>query len=333
MEGGTGSNTGFGAATSGQTQFAAIQAIGSVPTASEVYLYQDRVKMTDSTGGFQWWATDPTVSLGIISILIRTQNAGVTIADGDVEVFARRHTSLYDNFRLNVAAGGFSALPLASAPDINNTTGYFDGAWDAGTGSAMQVGDVLSNTFAGKTDGKYVVTAVTDSGATGTFTWYEVGDLTPFADDDTFTSSNRNGTINGAPTPAVGGPTEVGAGNGGTVTVTLGQADVDHSGDGVTEPYSITVDAQTNVPIAKVYERLKYVTRRGADEAILFGAGTNVRGESYRGLDGIFEWDANTSAMTEGDDIDIGADWSARLMGYNNTNTPTYITVTDQQTL
>jgi hypothetical protein len=97
-DGGTCNVTGSGAATSGSTQYAAIQAIGSVPTSTEVYLYQDRVKMTDSTGGFQWWTTDPTVSLGIISILIRTLNAGVTIADGDVEVFARRYTSLYDNF-------------------------------------------------------------------------------------------------------------------------------------------------------------------------------------------------------------------------------------------
>jgi len=336
-DGGTGSNTGSGAATSGQTQYAAIQAIGSVPTASEVYLYQNRVKMTDSLGAFQWWATDPTVSLGIISVLLRTQNAGVTIADGDVEVFSRRYTSLYDNFRLNVAAGGFSALPLASAPDINNTTGYFDGAWDAGTGSAMVVGDALSNTFAGKTGGKYVVTAVTDGGATGTFTWYEIGDLTPFADNDTFTSTNRNGTIMGAPTAAVGGPTETGAGNGGSVTVTLGHTDVDHTGDGVTEPYSIEVDAQTDVAIGDVYERLKYITRRGADAADLFGAGTNVPGESYRGLDAIFEWDAEGGGGldVEGDDIFTttgGSTWTARLMGYSTGTTPTYLTTTDQQT-
>lgn len=336
-DGGTLNVTGSGAATSGSTQYAAIQAIGSVPTASEVYLYQDRFKMTDSTGGFQWWTTDPTKSLGIISVLIRTLNAGVTIADGDVEVFARRYTSLYDNFRLNVSTGGFSALPLASAPDINNTTGYWDGAWDAGTGTAMQVGDVLSNTFSGKTGGKYVVTDVTDSGATGTFTWYEVGDLTPFADNDTFTSANRNGTIQGTPTAAVGGPTETGAGNGATVTITLGQTDVDHTGDGVTEPYSIEIDAQGDVPIATVYEVIKYRTRRGASATDLFGAGTNVPGESYRGLDGLFEYDANTGTMTEGDDINNAASagsptWTARLAGYNSTNSPTYITVMDQQT-
>jgi len=96
---GTGSNTSVGAATSGRSLWPAVQAIGSVPTATEVFLYQNRFKMTDSLGAFQWWATDPAVSLGIVSILVRVINAGVTIADGDVEVFARRYTSLYDNFR------------------------------------------------------------------------------------------------------------------------------------------------------------------------------------------------------------------------------------------
>jgi hypothetical protein len=124
-DGGTMNVTGSAAAVSGQSLYASIQAIGSVPAVTEVYLYQERQKMTDFAGNFQWWATDPTVSLGIIDILIRVQLNGTSIADGDVEVFARRYTSLYDNFRLNVAAGGRSALPLASAADINNTTGYF----------------------------------------------------------------------------------------------------------------------------------------------------------------------------------------------------------------
>ena len=331
-DGGTGTVDVAVAGSSGTTVYSAIQAIGSVPTATEVYVIQDRVKLTDSTGGFQWWTTDPTVSLGIISVLIRVQDMGVSIAEGDVEVFARRYTSLYDNFRLNVSGGGFSALPLASAPDINNTTGYFDGAWDAGTGTAMLVGDVLNNTFAGKTGGAYVVTAVTDGGATGTFTWYEVGDLTPFADNDTFTSSNRNGTIMGAPTAAVGGPTETGAGNGATVTITLGTTTVDHDGDATAEPYSITVDSQGDVPISTVYEVIKYRTRRGATTTDLFGAGVNVPGETYRGLEIQAQYDGPVGVFTEGDDVDIAAkpQYSSRVVSVNTTDT--YVMLTDNQT-
>ena len=71
---------------------------------------QERFKLADSaTGLVQYWATDPNVSLGIISIAVMIQNSGVLIAEGDLEVFSRRYTSLYDNFRLNVAAGGFQA--------------------------------------------------------------------------------------------------------------------------------------------------------------------------------------------------------------------------------
>ena len=231
---GTGSNTPDAGETDGITKYTAIQAIGSVATASEVYVVQDRIKLANAadSAGFQFWTTNPAVSLGIISVLIRTRTQGVDIADEDLEVFARRYTSLFDNFRLNVAAGGFSALPLASAPDINNTTGYWAGVWQSGTGTAMLVGDVLDNTTGGKEGGAYVVTAVADSGATGTFEYYNVGDLTEFATTDTFTSANRNGTINGAPTANVGGPTETGAGNGGTVTITIGHVLADHDGSG-----------------------------------------------------------------------------------------------------
>lgn len=327
---GTMNVTGSGAATSGQTLFSSIQVIGSVPTATEVYLYQNRFKMTDSTGGFQWWTTDPTVSLGIIDILIRVINAGVTIADGDVEVFGRRYTSLYDNFRLNVATGGRSALPLASSPDINNTTGYWAAVWDAGTGSPMEVGDYLSNTFAGKTGGRYVVTAVTDGGATGSFEYYTVGDLTEFADNDTFTSANRNGTIMGSPTANDGGPTDTDAGEGGTVTISFGTTTSDHDGDGTAEPYSITVDAQSDVPASKVYERIKYVTRRGADESVLFGAGVNIPGESYRGLEVQAQYDTPVGTFTEGDDITGAGGYTARVLSVNTADT--YVMLADQQT-
>jgi hypothetical protein len=205
-DGGAGSGSPITGESDGITKYTAIQAIGSVPTATEVYIAQERIKLANSIDdtGFQFWATDPTLALGIISVLIRTRTQGVDIADEDLEVFARRYTSLYDNFRLNVAAGGFSALPLASAPDINNTTGYFAAVWSNGGGTEMFVGDVLDNTTGGKTGGSYVVTAVADSTGTGTFEYYEVGDLTAFANTDTFTSANRTGDINGAPTANVG---------------------------------------------------------------------------------------------------------------------------------
>ena len=343
-DGGTGSNTGSGAATSGLTRYAAIQVIGSVPAVTEVYLYQNRFKMTDYLGQFQWWTTDSTVSLGIISVLVRIRNAGTLLADGDLEVFARRYTSLYDNFRLNVAAGGFSALPLASSPDINNTTGYRTAQCSSGV-SDFDVGNYIyvGANWASATK-KGVITAVNGTVTDPDIDYYLIGDLTDFVGTDSIqeydpiTEADGDGSATvdsvGA---ASGGPTDSSSGEGGTVTVSIGGFYVDHDGDSNNEPYSIQIDAQNNVPIAKVYERIKYITRRGADEADLFGAGVNIPGESYRGLDGIFEYDATSSApLTEGDDITVSATgWTARLLHDNVTPTAaaaTYIAVTDQQT-
>ena len=330
-DGGAGNGTSTAISETGNHLYSSIQVIGSVPTATEVYLVQERQKMSDSEGTFQWWTTDTNVSLGIIDVLIRVRLNDTYVADGDVEVFGRRYTSLYDNFRLNIAAGGRSALPLASAPDINNTTGYWAGVWQTGTGTPMLVGDLLSNTTAGKLEGKYVVTAVADGGATGTFEYYNTGDLTDFATTDTFTSVNRNGIIDGAPTANSGGPTDGGAGEGGTVTIVLGTTTVDHDGDAIAEPYSVTINAQNDVSASKVYERIKYATRRGATTADLFGAGVNVPGETYRGLEAQAQYNTPTGTFGEGEDVDVLATgFTARVISVNTTDT--YVMLTDQQT-
>ena len=340
---GTGATTASVAGVNGESVFSAIQAIGSVPTATEVYIYQDRNKLQGwgQADTFQWWVTDADLSLGIISILAQVKDSGTLVADGDVEVFARRYSALYDNFRLNVATGGFSALPLASAPDINNTTGYSNSGTLASVTGTPTVGNgvYVGGTFA-TADAKGVVTA----GDATNFDYYLIGDLTDLGSTTAvtgydFATSADDGfsATTGTKGDASGGPTDATATNGGTVTITLGHVDVDHTGAGGTEPYSMQIDCQGDVPIASVYERIKYVTRRGGDAADLFGAGTNVPGESYRGLDAIFEWDATGGAglNADGDDIDTitgGSTWTARLMANSTGTTPTYFTATDQQT-
>lgn len=352
-DGGTGASTSSVAGISGTTQFSAIQAIGSVPTATEVYLIQDRIKLTDSTGGFQWWTTDPTVSLGIVSILVRVQDMGVSIADGDVEVFARRYTALYDNFRLNVAAGGFSALPLASAPDINNTTGYFTTNLSTSTGTWTVGNGIYQGTNWATATARGVITGGDNLGtADPDVEYYLVGDLTDLStgavatkeyDFATGLDADASATTVDSKGNNLGGPTDSTAGEGGTVTLALGGFLVDHTGNGVNEAYSVQFDAQGDVPIAKVYERLKYITRRGAPNTDLFGSDVNIPGETYRGLSALYEYDANGGTnMTEGDDVDNDngalAEWTARLLHQNTTGdgedvgSTTYITVTDQQT-
>lgn len=339
------------AGVNGEHVFSAIQAIGSVPTATEVYLIQDRAKVASWDGSFQWWATDADASLGIISILIQVKDSGTLIADGDVEVFARRYSALYDNFRLNVAGGGFSALPLASAPDINNTTGYrtFTGDTLTGTGT-FTVGngiyDASAGSFANATK-KGVITAVSGTTTEPVIEYYLVGDLTDFVASDTIQEYDYSTGLDGdadiagagilAPSNTSGGPADTSAGEGGSVTITLAHADVDHDGDGTPEPYSVTVDCQSDVPIAKVYEHIKYVCRRGQDNSFWDTNSSNIPGETYRGLDTFVEFDgAVGGAMTDGEDITGQNGYTARLAGYSTSvawaSAADYITLSDSQT-
>lgn len=346
--GGTGSTTNSTAATSGFTRFTAIQAIGSVPTATEVYIVQDRIKLANSadSAGFQFWATDPTVSLGIVSVLIRTHNAaaGVTnvdgIADSDLEVFSRRYTSLYDNFRLNVAAGGFSALPLASAPDINNTTGYRRVTEVAATGTGpFVVGDVATEAVSGA---QVVITAVGGTTATPILEYYPVGNLDDLfgSGAQTLTGSPSGATMTtAAPVANLLGPTDATSGEGGTVTITIGHTTRDHDNSGTAEPYSIIVNAQSNVAIAKVYERIKYVTRRGSDNTFWDTVSTSVPGEQYRGIERLAYYAPNTGTLVQGEDLvnETQAGQTMRLVADNAAAAgegvgQDYVTLMDVQT-
>jgi hypothetical protein len=203
-------------------------------------------------------------------------------------------------------------------------------------GNYMYVG----GTFATATK-KGVITAVAGTVADPDISYYLIGDLTDFATSDAIKEYDPVTQADGDGTATVdtvsansGGPTDAGAGEGGTVTLALGGFDVDHTGDGTTEPYSVQLNCQTDVPIAKVYERMKYITRRGATTTELFGAGVNVPGESYRGLEHLYEYDAESGTQVEGDNVDNdnGAllEWTARLL-HNNT-VLNYVTVTDEQT-
>lgn len=344
--GGTGATASSTAATSGISQFTAIQAIGSVPTATEVYIVQNRIKLANSASstGFQFWDTDPDVSLGIISVLIRTTNAGAVIQGGDLEVFARRYGSLYDNFRLNVSAGGFSALPLASSPDINNTTGYRRLTGSAGTGT-FTVGNAIyvGASYAAATK-KGIITSVGGTGAAPIIQYYLIGDLTDFANTnaikefDFIAGADGDATCtSGTPVANLLGPTDTTSGEGGTVTITIGHATADHDNDTNQEPYSVTVDALSNVPIAKVYERLKYVTRRGSDNTFWTTVSSNVPGEQYRGLEQLIYVDTPTGTLIDGENLvnETKTGLEMRLMGDNSGAAggaaQRYITITDAQ--
>ncbi len=310
------------AGVNGSTTYTAIQAIGSVSTATEVYIVQNRIKLANSvsnthlasTNGFQFWSTDQAAALGIISVLIRTESAGEIIADSDLEVFARKYGSLYDNFRLRVDAGGFSALPLASAPDLNNTTGYYKMTSSAGSEAEFLAGNAIYQGASWATATSKGIITKTVTGANPTVEYYMIGDLEPFLTGantvteykiNDATPGDGDGTITTVVAAQVAnddGPLDSGAGEGGTVTIDIGHTVYDHDNTGTAEPYSITIDCQGDVPIAKVYEKIKYVCRRGSDNS--FWEGTcSIDGEQYRGLEKTIYYSDPTGTMVEGEDL------------------------------
>jgi len=310
----------------------------------EVFAIQDRIKLSDAaTNSFQWWATDPGVSLGIVSILVTTRDSGVLISAGDVEVFARKYGSLYDNFRLNVAAGGFSALPLASAPDINNTTGFRRNV-TTGTAGTWNVGNLI---YVGASFAAATMKGVITAESAGIIEYYPVGDLTDLTGSEAIKEYDpvAEGDGDATATGAVGGsianllgPTDPASGEGGTVTITIGHTTVDHDNSGTAEPYSITVDAQSNVSAAKVYEKLKHALRRGSDNTFWDTTSCSVPGEQFRGLEALYYYDAPTTTMVEGEDIvnETQSGLTARLLSDNASAagedvSQDYITVTDLQ--
>ena len=69
-DGGIGSSTSSTAGVNGEHIFSAIQAIGSVPTATEVYLIQNRQKVASWDDTFQWWATDADASVLTLVVVV-----------------------------------------------------------------------------------------------------------------------------------------------------------------------------------------------------------------------------------------------------------------------
>lgn len=114
------------ASVTGETLWTNIYTLGTIVAGVDIYVIQDQSKITS------WWSS------GHVDVLIKVREAGTLIDSGNITVFARQNpsggnASLYDNFALDLSAGGRQAVPLATALDLNNTNshatilGWFDG--------------------------------------------------------------------------------------------------------------------------------------------------------------------------------------------------------------
>lgn len=271
------------AGVTGESLWANIFTIGTIESNTHIYVNQNAL-----TGGEEgellvgyktatdWWAD------GHIDILANVIEVGVEIDEAVLQVFARQHSKTYDHFELtDLSSGGRNPVPLSTGNDLDNQIGYRQLVTDAETGggwSSSDVGIVITGTV--DSTEKAVLTSVTGTGPNYTMQYYLIGDpQNDFEDNDVFRDpgSTKTATV-------FGSPTDVNPSTWTDVTLAFGAVARDVNENDTNENYSVLVDCGSRADLQEVYQRLKYITRRG-DTSDILGADGALQGQFYIGED------------------------------------------------
>ena len=317
------------AAESGQSVWACIYTLGSLESDTELYVVQvddfTEVATPDFTKLTSWWDSDVDftgadgVSSGHIDILVKVREAGSLIDYGKLIIFARQYSKLYAHWSLTVI-GGRTPVPLAMGDDLNNENGPRQLLTNADTGTWNQadVGKVIQEQ--GNTPNKAIITSLSGTSPNFTIQYYLIGNLEDFISTDVLEdeAQTKTITVNGA-------PTNVGPAADTSITATFGGTTGDVNQDGTDEYYSCTIDCN-NQPLSEVYERLKYLTRRGESSDIDDNAAAGmVRiGEFYRSVGQYYIPYDNGSVdnpFTEGEEITATGSFTCILVSKHDRGT------------
>ncbi|MHA2067472.1 MAG: hypothetical protein ACXABY_24155, partial [Candidatus Thorarchaeota archaeon] len=242
-----------GSTLTGETLWANVFTLGTLEDNTDLYIIQARQKLS------AWWTT------GQIDVLVRVaenssnlSDASTLIGYGVLTVFARQYSKLYDNFSVDVSAGGRNAVPVGTGADLNNTSGYRTFTGSSGSGTFV-VGEVIDEAVS---LAKGVVTAVAGTTSDPILDYYLIGDVT--IDINSSGAQTVTGADSGAQcqsaAPSAAGPD---TGTTATITVTFGSISRDINNGAGAQPYDVEIDVQA-VSLANMYERTKFLTRRGA---------------------------------------------------------------------
>jgi len=274
---GTGAGSSTAAALTGENTWANMFTLGTIETNTAIYVVQDTAKVS------AWWPT------GQIDVLLRVLEAGSTVgANGgdirDIFIGAREYSKLFDHFISNDITGGRNPVPLATAADLNNTTGQYTIALTSAD-ITFAVGDrfIVSGTPAKEG----TVTAFTGSPATSIDYYLSGTSLTQFAASDVIVkvgTTTPDSTINGSPTDLVAdyGTTT-------PVILTFAYSTQNLNNGAGAKPYDCSIDLGGRT-VKQMYEWVKFITRRGAvaTPQLKTGTGTiaspafaNINGEQY----------------------------------------------------
>lgn len=282
----------------GETVWANTYTLGGIEDYVRLYVAQDNVEIDN------WWGE------GHFDILIMISELDTLIDNGDLTIYARQGTKFYDHFIINVSEGGRNAIPLATGPDTNNLNGYRSVPVSSAT-TTFTTGELVT----GGTNGGQGVVTLNVGDPTTSFEYYLVSDVTQdFTNGETLTGdiAGANGTA--------GTPSSTGASGYSDVTVTFGWNNTfDIDNDLTNESYSAVINCNSR-PLSEVYERLKYITRRG-ETATLNG----IEGQQYIGIDYRVDYLALTGTILTGDTVTQSvlsgtATVSAEVVGHNTTD-------------
>lgn len=297
--------------TTGEMIWANLYSIGTIESDTHIYLYQgiiaddSRERVSSWNDATQDWWGDGHIDI-CVPIKDITQTTWSIIDGGYVSVFARKGGTLYDNFETTTSttSGGRNPIPLATAVDLDNPTGY-----KSITTTAVGTDDfAVGNEIEGGTSGaRGIITNITGTSPTYTFHYYLIDD--PLTDFQTAAETITNNDATGSATkdgnaPANQGPalstwftanTFPTIGAGGHTYVAY---DVDD--DSTDENYGVTIDCNQN-PLTEVYEWLKYITRRGNTTTT---DTDGIAAEQYIGGEVYLSWTGSvTGTIAEGADV------------------------------
>lgn len=318
IEGGGGNSaTQDAAAVSSEQIWANLYSIGTIESDTHIYLYQGTVSDTTRSRKYSisnqspdrdWWG-DQHIDVCIYTRDFTQSGPSNVIDTGYIKAFARKGSSYYDNFETatSLTSGGRNPIPINTAADLDNPTGYKSITFTAGSGS-WNVGNEITGD---SSNARAIITQIDNPGSTQTLHYYLIGDpqinfqtaAEGVTNEDTAATGTKDGNA-----PADEGPGDSGWFTGaGTPSIAFTFDTYDIDDDGTDEWYGITVNCNGN-PLSEIYEWLKYITRDGSRTT---GGTYNVAytdgitGEQYVGAEVYLKYSGAVSGGTidEGDDV------------------------------
>jgi len=291
------------ASSAGESAWAGITSIGAIQDNTKAYIFQE--DMDEPAGSFKeskvvatkstdsWWPQE-----GHLDILLKTKEADSVVgprpgatSNAVATFLMRQYSKTFSHFIGTALAtsGGNTVVPFSTGDDLDNTSGHRQLITDAATGSwtASDVDKVFREQ--GNTDNQAIMTSISGTSPDFTIQYYLIRTQEDFANNDVLEDEAATKTLTVAGAPSDVGPAALAGSD-----PSFGAASIDINNGNGSRPYSITIDPNSN-SLGDIYERQKYLTRRGSTTALL-----GQDGEEYLGNELQVEYSSQSGSFTEG---------------------------------